>query len=79
VVGVPHGVTIDGQELFFSHVRVQGGPSPVHRFLPDLIDRILSGAIDPGKVFNLTLPLEQVANGYAAMDSRRAIKVLLHP
>ncbi|MDQ3760933.1 MAG: zinc-dependent alcohol dehydrogenase family protein [Actinomycetota bacterium] len=79
VVGVPHGVAIDGQELFFSHVRIQGGPAPVRRFLPDLIDRILTGAIDPGKVFDLTLPLEQVAYGYAAMDERRAIKTLLRP
>jgi threonine dehydrogenase-like Zn-dependent dehydrogenase len=79
VVGVPHGVSIDGQELFFSHVRVQGGPAPVRRFLPDLIDRILTGAINPGKVFDLTLPLEQAADGYAAMDTRRAIKALLRP
>jgi threonine dehydrogenase-like Zn-dependent dehydrogenase len=79
VVGVPHGVSITGQELFFSHVRVQGGPAPVRRFLPDLIDRILTGAIDPGKVFDLTLPLEQAAEGYAAMDSRRAVKTLLRP
>ena len=79
VVGVPHGVSIDGQELFFSHVRVQGGPAPVRRFLPDLIDRILTGAIDPGRVFDLTLPLEQAAEGYAAMDERRAIKTLLRP
>jgi threonine dehydrogenase-like Zn-dependent dehydrogenase len=79
VVGVPHGVSIDGQELFFSHVRVQGGPAPVRRFLPDLIDRILTGAIDPGRVFDLALPLEQAADGYAAMDSRRAIKALLRP
>ena len=79
VVGVPHGVSIDGRELFRSHVRVQGGPAPVRRFLPDLIERILTGAIDPGKVFDLTLPLEQAAEGYAAMDSRRAIKALLRP
>jgi threonine dehydrogenase-like Zn-dependent dehydrogenase len=79
VVGVPHGVSIKGEELFFSHVRVQGGPAPVRRFLPNLIERILSGAIDPGQVFDLTLPLEQVAEGYAAMDTRRAIKSLLLP
>jgi threonine dehydrogenase-like Zn-dependent dehydrogenase len=79
VVGVPHGVSIDGQELFYSHVRVQGGPAPVRRFLPDLIDRIWTRQIDPGQVFDLTLPLAQVAEGYAAMDSRRAIKTLLQP
>ncbi len=79
VVGVPHGVSIDGEELFYSHVRVQGGPAPVRRFLPDLIDLIWNQQIDPGKVFDLTLPLDQVAEGYAAMDERRAIKTLLQP
>ncbi|MFI6519751.1 zinc-dependent alcohol dehydrogenase family protein [Spirillospora sp. NPDC050679] len=78
-VGVPHDVALDGQELFFSHVGLRGGPAPVRRYLPDLIDRILTGAIDPGKVFDLTLPLEQVAEGYRAMDERRAIKTLLRP
>jgi threonine dehydrogenase-like Zn-dependent dehydrogenase len=79
VVGVPHGVSIDGMDLFVSHVRVQGGPAPVRRFLPDLIDRIWNQQIDPGQVFDLTLPLEQVAEGYAAMDQRRAVKTLLRP
>ncbi|WP_210590247.1 zinc-dependent alcohol dehydrogenase family protein [Streptomyces sp. GESEQ-35] len=78
-VGVPHEVAVDGQELFFSHVGLRGGPAPVRRYLPDLIDRVLSGAIDPGKVFDLTLPLDQVAEGYKAMDERRAIKALLTP
>ncbi|PKW12410.1 Threonine dehydrogenase [Streptomyces sp. 1222.5] len=78
-VGVPHEVAIDGQELFFSHVGLRGGPAPVRRYLPDLVDRVLSGRIDPGKVFDLTLPLEQVAEGYKAMDERRAIKALLTP
>ncbi|MFB4320725.1 zinc-dependent alcohol dehydrogenase family protein [Actinomadura sp. 21ATH] len=78
-VGVPHDVALDGQELFFSHVGLRGGPAPVRRYLPDLITRVLTGAIDPGKVFDLTLPLDQVAEGYAAMDERRAIKTLLKP
>ncbi|MFE6867700.1 zinc-dependent alcohol dehydrogenase family protein [Kitasatospora sp. NPDC057692] len=78
-VGVPHGVAVDGQELFFSHVGLRGGPAPVRRYLPDLIERVLAGSIDPGKVFDLTLPLEQVAEGYRAMDERRAIKALLKP
>ncbi|GAB1339788.1 zinc-dependent alcohol dehydrogenase family protein [Streptomyces sp. E-15] len=78
-VGVPHEVAIDGQELFFSHVGLRGGPAPVRRYLPDLIDRVLAGAIDPGKVFDLTLSLDQVAEGYKAMDERRAIKTLLKP
>ncbi|MER6142436.1 zinc-dependent alcohol dehydrogenase family protein [Streptomyces sparsogenes] len=78
-VGVPHDVAVDGQELFFSHVGLRGGPAPVRRYLPDLIERVLGGHIDPGKVFDLTLPLEQVAEGYQAMDERRAIKALLKP
>ena len=76
-VGVPHGVELDGQKLFFSHVHLHGGPAPVRRFLPMLIDLILNGTINPGKVFDLTLPLDQVAEGYRAMDERRAIKTLL--
>jgi len=78
-VGVSHDVTLPGDELFFSAVHLHGGPAPVRRFLPDLIDRILTGAIDPGTVFDLTLPLDQVAEGYKAMDERRAIKTLLQP
>jgi threonine dehydrogenase-like Zn-dependent dehydrogenase len=76
-VGVPHGVSLDGAPLFFSHVHLHGGPAPVRRYLPQLIDLVLSGAVDPGKVFDLTLPLEQVAEGYRAMDERRAVKTLL--
>jgi threonine dehydrogenase-like Zn-dependent dehydrogenase len=78
-VGVPHGVIIPGDELFYSHVALRGGPAPVRRFLPDLIDRVWSGTINPGKVFDLELPLTEVAEGYRAMDERRAIKALLRP
>jgi threonine dehydrogenase-like Zn-dependent dehydrogenase len=78
-VGVPHGVQLDGQKLFFRHVHLHGGPAPVRRYLPHLIELIESRKIDPGKVFDLTLPLSQVAEGYRAMDERRAIKTLLRP
>jgi threonine dehydrogenase-like Zn-dependent dehydrogenase len=78
-VGVAHGVERPGEELFFSHVHLHGGPAPVRRFLPELIDLIWNRQIDPGKVFDLTLPLEQAAEGYKAMDERRAIKTLLRP
>ncbi len=78
-VGVTHGVELPGMELFFSGVHLHGGPAPVRRFLPHLIDLVLNGTINPGKVFDLTLPLEQVAEGYRAMDERRAIKTLLQP
>ena len=78
-VGVPHGVELDGEQLFFSHVHLHGGPAPVRRYLPQLISLILEEKINPGKVFDLTLPLAQVAEGYRAMDERRAIKTLLRP
>jgi len=78
-VGVSHDVTLPGKEMFFSHVHLHGGPAPVRRFLPELIDLIWNRTIDPGKVFDLTLPLDQAAEGYRAMDERRAIKVLLRP
>ncbi len=78
-VGVSHGVELPGDKLFYSTVHLHGGPAPVRRFLPDLLDRIARRTIDPGKVFDLTLPLEQAADGYRAMDQRTAIKVLLEP
>ncbi len=78
-VGVPHGVELDGKDLFFAQVHLHGGPAPVRRFLPRLIELVLNGEINPGKVFDLTLPLDQVAEGYRAMDERRAIKTLLRP
>jgi threonine dehydrogenase-like Zn-dependent dehydrogenase len=78
-VGVTHDVSLAGEELFFSHVHLHGGPAPVRRFLPDLMDRIWNRRIRPGRVFDLELPLEDAAAGYQAMDSRQAIKVLLRP
>jgi len=78
-VGVPHGVELDGEGLFFTHVHLHGGPAPVRRFLPKLIDLVWNRKINPGKVFDLTLPLDEVAEGYRAMDERRAIKTLLRP
>ncbi len=78
-VGVAHGVAIDGMDLFWSLAHVHGGPAPVRRFLPEFIDLIWTRQIDPGKVFDLELPLDQAADGYRAMDQREAIKVLLRP
>ena len=78
-VGVAHEVALPGMELFFSHVHLHGGPAPVRRFLPDLMDRIWNRTIRPGRVFDLELPLDDAAAGYRAMDERRAIKVLLRP
>src|SRR5213592_1179804 len=78
-VGVPHGVELAGAELFYTHVHLHGGPAPVRRYLPQLIQLVQNGTINPGKVFDLELPLEQAAEGYRAMDERRAIKTLLRP
>ena len=78
-VGVSHGVEIPGRELFSTAVHLHGGPAPVRRYLPELIELIMNREIDPSKVFTLQLPLEQAAEAYAAMDERRAIKVLLDP
>ena len=78
-VGVSHGVQLPGRDLFYAEVHLLGGPAPVRRFLPELIDLVWNGKINPGKVFDLTLPLDQVAEGYRAMDERRAFKTLLRP
>ena len=76
-VGVAHDVQLPGAELFFSHVHLHGGPAPVRQYLPELIDLIWNRTINPGRVFDLTLPLDEAAEGYKAMDERRAIKALL--
>lgn len=78
-VGVAHGVELPGTDLFWSLAHVHGGPAPVRRFLPELVDLIWNRRIDPGRVFDLELPLDEAAAGYRAMDERRAIKVLLRP
>jgi threonine dehydrogenase-like Zn-dependent dehydrogenase len=78
-VGVPHGVALEGEALFYSLVHLHGGPAPVRRFLPELIGLVWNRKISPGKVFDLELPLERVADGYRAMSERRAIKALLRP
>jgi threonine dehydrogenase-like Zn-dependent dehydrogenase len=78
-VGVPHAVELIGEQLFFAHVHLHGGPAPVRRYLPELIKLVWDKKINPGKVFDVTLPLDQVAEAYRAMDERRAIKTLLRP
>ena len=78
-VGVSHGVALPGEDLFMAGIHLHGGPAPVRRFLPDLVQRIWDREIDPGRVFDRTLPLARAAEGYQAMDDRTAIKVLLTP
>ena len=78
-VGVPHVTDLPQEHMFWKNVGLRGGPAPVRAYLPDLLDRVWNGRIDPGRVFDLTLPLDDVADAYAAMDERRATKVLLLP
>lgn len=78
-VGVPHGVEVPIGTLFGRNIGLRGGMAPVRRYLPELLDLVLDGTIDPGLVFDLTLPMAEAAEGYRAMDERRAIKVLLQP
>jgi threonine dehydrogenase-like Zn-dependent dehydrogenase len=78
-VGVPHVTDLPQEHMFWKNVGLRGGPAPVRAYLPDLLDRVWNGRIEPGKVFDLTLPLDEVAEAYAAMDERRAIKTLLRP
>jgi threonine dehydrogenase-like Zn-dependent dehydrogenase len=79
MVGVPHGVELPLRVMFQRNVGLAGGMAPVRAYLPELLDLVTSGAINPGLVFDLTLPLDEVAEGYRAMDERRAIKVLIQP
>jgi threonine dehydrogenase-like Zn-dependent dehydrogenase len=76
-VGVNYDGAIPGIDLFFAGIHAHGGPAPVRRFLPELIDLIWNREIDPGRVFDLELPLDHAAEGCRAMDQRDAIKVLL--
>ena len=78
MASTPPGVQLEGADLFYRHVHLHGGPAPVRRYLPQLIALVENGTLNPGKVFDLELPLEQVADSYRAMDERRAIKTLLH-
>ncbi|GGD25410.1 zinc-dependent alcohol dehydrogenase family protein [Nocardioides daphniae] len=78
-VGVPHGVELPVRRMFQKNVGLRGGMAPVRAYLPDLLRRVEAGEIDPSPVFDLTLPMDQVSEAYAAMDERRATKVLLEP
>ncbi|KON73311.1 hypothetical protein M768_10245 [Cellulosimicrobium cellulans F16] len=79
VVGLPHGVELPVVDMFYRHVHWSGGPAPVRQYLPELMDLVLDRRIDPARVFDLELTLDDAAEGYAAMDERRAIKSLLRP
>jgi threonine dehydrogenase-like Zn-dependent dehydrogenase len=78
-VGVPHGIELPIRVMFGRNVGLSGGMAPTRKYLPELVELVTSGAIDPGPVFDMALPLSDVAEGYRAMDERRAIKVILTP
>jgi len=78
-VGVPHGVELPIRRMFGKNIGLAGGMAPVRRYLPELMALVLDGKINPGLVFDTTLPLEDVAEGYRAMDERRSVKVLIRP
>ena len=77
-VGVPHGVNIDAEGTFYRNVGMRGGPAPARHYQPQLLEAVLAGRINPGKVFDLTTDLDHIADAYAAMDERRAIKALIN-
>jgi threonine dehydrogenase-like Zn-dependent dehydrogenase len=76
-VGVPHGVEIPVPTLFYRNVGAHGGPAPARAYIPELLDDVLEGHINPGRVFDFTTDLGGIAQAYAAMDERRAIKSLV--
>lgn len=80
-VGVPQyeDAPIGFGSLFGKNARLAGGPAPVRAYMDAAVTQVLSGEIDPGRVFDRTMPLDEVAAGYAAMDAREALKVMLTP
>ncbi len=79
-VGVPHyDVLPNAQQMFYGNVIVAGGPAPVRAYIDELLSDVLEGRIEPGRVFDRTLGLDEVADGYRAMDKREALKVLIRP
>jgi threonine dehydrogenase-like Zn-dependent dehydrogenase len=78
-VGAPHGIELPVRRMFSKNIGLAGGMAPTRKYIPELLERVLAGGIDPGMVFDLTVPLDDVAEGYRAMDERRAIKVLVRP
>jgi threonine dehydrogenase-like Zn-dependent dehydrogenase len=79
-VGVPHYEVINGaQPMFYNNVIVGGGPAPTRAYIPDLLPDVLEGRIEPGRVFDRTVGLDEVPDGYRAMNDREALKVLIRP
>lgn len=75
---MPHG-DLPVDQAFWENKGLKGGPAHVRAYLPVLLDLVLARKINPGRVFDLELPLSEIAEAYAAMDERRAIKSLVRP
>lgn len=79
-VGVPQDETLPASQLaFFGNVTVAGGPAPVRAYINELLPDVLEGRIDPGRVFDRAIGLDEVPDGYRAMNEREAIKVMVRP
>ena len=79
-VGVPHYTTLPGaQPMFFRNVIVAGGPAPVRAYIDELLPDVMEGRIEPGRVFDRTVTLDGVPDGYRAMNEREALKVMVQP
>jgi threonine dehydrogenase-like Zn-dependent dehydrogenase len=76
-VGVPHDVELNVKAMFDRNIGIAGGVAPARNYIEELLPDVLSGAVSPGRVFDLTVPLDKVADGYRAMDERTAIKTML--
>jgi threonine dehydrogenase-like Zn-dependent dehydrogenase len=77
-VGVPHyDVLPEAQPTFYKNISISGGPAPVRAYIEELLPDILDGRIEPGRVFDRTVGLEEVPDGYRAMNERSAIKVMV--
>ncbi len=80
-VGVPHYQAIPGtgESMFFSNITVSGGPAPVRAYIQELLPDILEGRIEPGRVFDRVIGLDEVPDGYRAMDERKSLKIMIKP
>jgi threonine dehydrogenase-like Zn-dependent dehydrogenase len=77
-VGVPHYETIPASEpAFYGNLTISGGPAPVRAYIAELLPDVLEGKIEPGRVFDRVIRLEEVPDGYKAMNDRKAIKVMV--
>jgi len=77
-VGVPHYEAIPASEpAFYNNVTVGGGPAPVRAYIEELLPDVLEGRIEPGRVFDRVIGLDQVPDGYRAMNQREAIKIMV--